>query len=89
MYHHFNNKYAFARVLPFTATKGGRDKDYDALEPSDESGEQGVNIGGVWYKVKIKGQTYLQAKVIGALGAILDMNVPQETEWLETKIPRE
>ena len=30
-------------------------------------------------------------KVIGALGAILDHDVPhvQETEWLETKIPRD
>ena len=33
------NKYAFARMLPFTATRGGREKDYDPLEPLDESGE--------------------------------------------------
>ena len=39
-----NNKYAFARVLPFTATRGGRDADYDPLERLDENGERGVLI---------------------------------------------
>ena len=76
-------------MLPFTATKGGQDKDYDPSEPLDESGERGVNIGGERYEVKIKGQAYSQAKVIGALSAILDIDVHQETEWLETKIPRD
>jgi len=65
-----NNKYAFARTLPFTATRGGRDKEYDPSEPLDENGEQGGNINGERYEVKIKGQAYSQAKVIGALGAI-------------------
>ena len=31
----------------------------------------------------------MQAKVIGALSAILDIDAPKETEWLETKIPRD
>ena len=72
-------------VLPFTATKGGRGNDSNPSEPLDENEEQGVNIGGDWYKVKIKVQVYSQAKVIGALSAILDINAPQETDWLETE----
>ena len=84
-----NNKYAFARVLPFTATRGGRDTDYNPTEPLDENGERGVNINGQRYEVKVKGQAYSQAKVITALSAILDIDVPKETEWLETKIPRD
>ena len=50
--------------------------------------EQGVNIDGERYEVKIKGQAYLQAEVINALSATLDIDVKQEREWLETKIPR-
>ena len=41
------------------------------------------------YEVKVKGQAYSQAKVISALSAILDIDVPKEMEWLETKIPRD
>ena len=55
-----NNKYAFARMLPFTAMRGGRDKEYDPSEPWDENGERGVNNGGERYEVKIKGQAYSQ-----------------------------
>ena len=39
--------------------------------------------------MKIQGQAYSQAKVVTALTGILDVDVPQETEWLETKIPRD
>ena len=41
-----NNKYAFARVLPFTAKRGDVDTDYDPSEPLDETGERGVHING-------------------------------------------
>ena len=75
--------------MPFTATKGGRDKDYDPSEPLDESGERGVNIGGERYEVKIKGQAYSQAKVVTALRNVLNEDVHYETEWLETKIHRD
>ena len=84
-----NNKYAFARVLPFTATRGGRDADYDPSEPLDENGERGGNINRQRYEVKVKGQAYSQAKTISALRAILDVDALKETEWLETKIPRD
>ena len=75
-----NNKYAFARVLPFTATRGGRDADYNPSEPLDENGERGVNINGQRYEVKVKGQAYSQAKTISALRSILDVDAPKETD---------
>ena len=84
-----HNKYAFARVLPFTAKRGGVDVDYNPSEPLDETGERGVNINGQRYEVKVKGQAYSQAKVVSAFRNILDVDVPKETEWLETKIPRD
>ena len=70
-----NNKYAFARVLPFTAKRGGVDTDNDPTEPLDETGERGVNINGQRYEVKIKGQAYSQAKVVSAFRSILDIDV--------------
>ena len=76
-----NNKCAFAQVLPFKATRGGRDADYDPSEPLDKNGERGVNINGQRYKVKVKGQAYSQAKAISALRAILDVDAPKEMEW--------
>ena len=46
------------------------DKEYDPAAPLDENGQRGVNIGGKRYK--IVGQAYSQAKVIGAMAAIID-----------------
>ena len=75
-----NNKYAFARVLPFTAKRGVVDTEYNPSEPLDETGERGVNINGQRYEVKVKGQAYSQAKVVSAFRAILDVDVPKETQ---------
>ena len=55
----------------------------------DETGERGININGQCYKVKVKGQACSQAKVVSAFRSIVDIDVPKETEWLETKIPRD
>jgi len=84
-----NSKYAFARMLPFTSKRGGRDADYDPSAPLDETGQRGVNVGGVRYEVKITGQSHSQAKVIGAMSAILDVDAEEEKKWLETKIPKD
>ena len=81
------NKYAFARVLPFTATRGGRDADYDPSEPLDENGERGVNINGQRYKVKVKGQAYSQAKTISALRSILDVMHQKRRNGWKPKFP--
>ena len=75
--------------MPFTAKRGGVDVDYNPSEPLDETGERGVNINGQRYEVKVKGQAYSQAEVVSAFRNILDVDVPKETEWLETKIPRD
>ena len=74
-----NSKYAFARMLPFTSKRGGRDADYDPSAPLDETGQRGVNVGGVRYEVKITGQSHSQAKVIGAMSTILEVAGDQNT----------
>ena len=71
-----NNKYAFTRVLPFTATQGGR-MQITILRNLWMKTVNGVNINRQRYEVKVKGQAYSQAKVVGALGAILDIDVPK------------
>ena len=81
-----NSKYAFARMLPFTSKRGGRDKEYDPSAPLDENGQRGVNIGGERYK--IVGQAYSQPKVIGAMAAIIGEDAADEQKWLETKLPK-
>ena len=40
-----------------------------------------------WYKVKIKGQAYSQAKLIEVLGAILDDDVPKRQSGWKPKFP--
>ena len=63
-------------MLPFTATRGGRDRDYNPHKPLVVKGEQFVIFGGGCYEEKINSQSYLQVIVIGSLGSILVIDVP-------------
>ena len=84
-----NSKCDFARMLPFTGTWGGRDKEYDPTAPLDDDDRPGVNIDGERYEIKMSGQAYSQAKVIGAMSAIVFDDAPAEEKCLETKIPKD
>ena len=64
-------------MLPFTSKKGGKDKDYDPTAPLDEW-QRDVNIGGERFEVKVTGQSHSQAKVIGALSAIIAVDAEGE-----------